>query len=98
MNARPRFDGDTLEEQDHARLGRQLLAVKRLMADGQWRTLADIAGALEIPEASGSSRLRDLRKAKFGAYVVERRRSETVPGLFCYRLLPPLKDGQLRLL
>ena len=68
------FDGKTYErDRDQSRLALQLGAVKRLMADGAWRTLSQIAARVDAPEASLSARLRDLRKPKFGGHIVERR-------------------------
>lgn len=82
------FDGATYEaKHDHARLTKQLLKVKEVMDDGQWHTLRDIAERAECPEQSASARLRDLRKAKFGGYVVERHRIDG--GLWAYRLTNP---------
>ena len=81
----PHFDGDTYDpEQDHVRLSGQMLKVRNLMADGQWRTLAHIASEVGAPEASVSARLRDLRKPKFGGYAVERARMGS--GLHYYRV------------
>jgi hypothetical protein len=59
-------------------------AVHAVMKDGLWRSLGDIREATGYPEASISARLRDLRKAKFGAHNLERRR--TAGGPFEYRL------------
>ena len=68
------FDGETFrQDRDGQRLFRQLEAVKALMADGAWRSFDEIATALDIPQASASARVRDLRKVKFGAWTVERR-------------------------
>ena len=81
-----KFDGSTYEpEHDQARLTSQLEKVKALMADGQWRTLANIHAKVGGSEAGVSSRIRDLRKARFGGYTVERRRM--AGGLFEYRIL-----------
>lgn len=81
----PHFDGETYEpEEDHARLTGQLARVLDLMKDGRWRTLAEIAKAVDGSEAGVSARLRDLRKPRFGGYVVERERGEG--GLHRYRL------------
>jgi hypothetical protein len=82
------FDGETYDpELDKHRLAAQLQAVRAAMLDGNWRTLAWISGRVGAPEASVSARLRDLRKPRFGAYVVERRRLER--GLHEYRVLEP---------
>ena len=81
------FDGETYESDlDHGRLAAQLHAVRQFMADGQWRRLAEISEAVGAPEASVSARLRDLRKDKFGAHAVARRRC--APGTFEYRVEP----------
>lgn len=81
------FDGETYDpEQDAARLGKQLLAVRDLMLDGIWRTLAEIERETGYPQASVSARLRDLRKEKFGGYVVKRRRSEYRSGTHEYQV------------
>lgn len=97
----PDFDGETYErERDHARLGKQLRAVRDVMLDARWRTLADISWMLNVghrkhytPESSISARLRDLRKPKFGGYTVERRYAGE--GLWEYRLIvSPLRKEQ----
>lgn len=79
-----RFDGETVEAQDQARLAGQLGRVWALMQDGQWRTLGEIASACDCSEAAASARLRDLRKSRFGGYQVDRRR--VAGGLFEYRV------------
>lgn len=85
------FDGSTfVPKLDAARLGKQLVSVYGLMSDERWRTLREIGDELGQPEQSVSARLRDLRKPKFGAYTVERRRrGEAHRGIFEYRLLKP---------
>jgi hypothetical protein len=87
----PDFDGETYErELDHDRLGAQLLRVFTLMKDGVWRTFAEIDAVTHDPQASISARLRDLRKKKFGSYLLEkRRRGEGRRGLWEYRLVKP---------
>jgi hypothetical protein len=79
------FDGTTYEpDKDKTRLNKQLQLVFACMKDGRWRSLREIADLTKKPEASVSARLRDLRKARFGAHTVERRRHEG--GLFEYSL------------
>lgn len=79
-------DGATFESgRDLSRLNAQAMAVYRYMRHGEWRTLADIAHNTGHPEASVSARLRDLRKAKFGGFTVERR--YIANGLYQYRLV-----------
>ena len=80
------FGGETYDPAlDGDRLRAQLARVKRLMRDGHWRTLADIAVVARGSEAGVSARLRDLRKQKFGGHTVERRR--LFGGLHEYRLI-----------
>jgi hypothetical protein len=80
-----RFDGKTYEsDKDKDRLSTQLLRVRKLMSDGEWRTLAQVAAAVESSEAGASARLRDLRKKRFGKRLVDRER--LFGGLFVYRL------------
>ncbi len=84
------FDGVTYEpEHDEGRLFPQLQAVVAVIADGHWRTLEEIADLVGYPQASISARLRDCRKDRWGARLVDRRRrGDTDRGLFEYRLVP----------
>jgi hypothetical protein len=85
---RPHFDGETYDAaQDQGRLRRQLESVRRVMADGAWRTLRELSEATGCPEASVSARLRDLRKPKFGSWTVERQRVSVSGGLYRYRVM-----------
>lgn len=62
------FDGVTYEPvKDYARLNSQLTLVVRLMRDGQWRTLKEIAFDSKGSEAGVSARLRDLRKPRYAS-------------------------------
>ena len=82
---RARFDGETYQpEIDQQRLSSQLERVKALMLDGQWRGLAELAECVGGSEAGVSARIRDLRKLRFGAWTIERRRVDG--GYFEYRL------------
>jgi len=82
----PHPDGKTYEPgRDYVRLSGQNKKVFGLIVDGRWRTLREIADAVEGSETGVSARLRDLRKAKFGGYRVE---SESVGGgVWRYRLV-----------
>lgn len=83
-----RFDGRTFDtERDAERLEGQLARVEALMLDGYWRSLATIAAAVSGSEAGVSARLRDLRKTRFGGYIVERRR--VTDSLHEYRVVRP---------
>lgn len=91
----PDFDGSTYDQdRDGQRLGRLLDRVYNLMIDGSWRNLTEIQARCGGSEPSVSARLRDLRKAKHGSLLVERRYVSN--GVWEYRLLVPC-DGQLKL-
>jgi hypothetical protein len=84
------FDGATYAPpRDERRLFKQLQDVRAYMRDGLWHTLPDIAAGTGHPEASISARLRDLRKPRWGAHVVERQYLSR--GLWRYRLDIPLR-------
>ncbi len=89
----PGFDCDTNDPtHDHLRLTGQTQRVLDVMADGRWRTLAELAEATGDPEASVSARLRDLRKPKFGGYRIERQR--LTAGSHAYRLRRRVDPGR----
>ena len=78
-------DGATYDAQlDKVRLNKQQQRIFEVMRDGNFRSLETIADMTGDPEASISARLRDFRKAKFGAFRVERRRGKN--GLHFYQL------------
>lgn len=85
----PTMDGERLRKQ-HER-------IRGFMLDGRWRTLNEISIALGYPESSVSAQLRHLRKVRFGAYKVDKRRRGV--SLWEYRVSEPsfkvLPDGQL---
>lgn len=51
----------------------QLEKVRDLMKDGKYRTLGEVARTVGSAEQSVSARLRDLRKARYGSYRVDKR-------------------------
>ena len=83
-----RFNGSDYNKKiDNQRLSGQIKRIYDLMIDGAWRTLSEIASLTDDPEASISAQLRHLRKKRFGAFIVEkRRRGEDEIGLWEYRL------------
>jgi hypothetical protein len=82
-----RFDGPTYQpEVDQERLSGQILRIRDLMVDGTWRTLGEIAARTGDPESSISAQLRHLRKVRFGAYLVDKRRRVDGGGLYEYRV------------
>lgn len=72
----PHFDGpDYVPKNDQKRLTNQLASIRDYMiGHGQFRTLQEIADTLQFPENSVSANLRHLRKARFGAFTVNRRK------------------------
>ncbi|MHA1968839.1 MAG: hypothetical protein ACW964_13675 [Candidatus Hodarchaeales archaeon] len=83
-----RFDGPEYSPKlDQIRLTGQIKRIYDLMIDSRWRTLGEIAQETYDPEASISAQLRHLRKARFGAHIVEkRRRGDEKQGLYEYKL------------
>ncbi len=95
-----RFDGATYQpELDAPRLHSELERVRELMRDGQWRSLYEIKVAIGGGSEAGiSARLRDLRKQEFGGHIVERRRrGNPKAGLWEYRLLGRVVQGEIAL-
>lgn len=87
------FDGETYDaDRDKKRLTSELERVRRLMEDGVWRSLSEISLRTGAPEASVSARLRDLRKPKFGARIVQRMYAGE--GRWVYRLEPELSHAR----
>lgn len=81
----PYFDGNTyIAPRDQARLSSQLHMVVQILSDNQWHTLDEMAKRIGGSQAGISARIRDLRKARFGARKIERRYINN--GLWEYRL------------
>ena len=79
------FDGETYDtDRDEERLRRQLRHVRSIMLDGRWHTLPELARGTNWLTTSMSARVRDLRKERFGGWVVHRR--YIADGLWEYRL------------
>lgn len=78
---------------DGPRINRQHEAIKALMLDGIWRSLAEIEALTGYPQASISAQLRHLRKPQFGSYVVLRRMRES--GLREYQVSPVKKHDPI---
>ena len=70
---------------DLFRLNAQAHRVYEFMFARDWVSLQEISRVTGDPEASISARLRDLRKPKFGAFIVNRRRR--TQGTWEYQLL-----------
>lgn len=80
----PRIDGPGITHADQIRLASQHDRVLALMRDGRFRTLKEIALLVRGSEAGVSARLRDLRKVRWGAWTVTRRRISH--GVFVYQV------------
>lgn len=83
------FDGPCYDSRyDRDRLTGQIKRIFDLMKDGRWRTLKEIAAETEDPAPSVSAQLRHLRKERFGAHaVLKRRRGNPYHGVWEYRLV-----------
>jgi hypothetical protein len=86
-----RYDGsDYVPGTDNVRLDSQLGRVWKAMVTGYWLTLDELHERTGDPHASISAQLRHLRKPRFGAYVIEkRRRGKPEGGLWEYRMSLP---------
>ncbi len=91
-----KIDGERIRTQMEKILEGMLWSSSR-NKEHSWFTLQEMRLRFGYPEASISSQLRHLRKARFGGYqVMKRRRSG---GLWEYLVLPPLpKPEQMRLI
>ena len=80
-----RFDGsDYIHKRDGIRLTGQLERVFNVMKNGDWITLRQLSDRARCPEASASAQLRNLRKDRFGSFLVEKKFDHM--GVFSYRL------------
>ena len=90
----PDFDGAAYESaRDKKRLTGQLHRVYEEVRKGRWLTLSAIASRTGDPEASVSAQLRNLRKPRFGAYDIQRRRTGNKFEYTCAGKKPE-KNGQ----
>lgn len=97
MTAPSLFDGphDPDDETKDPRLSRQLVRVYEYLRDAypESRTLDDISTACGGTTASVSARLRDLKKPRFGGFLV--RKMHVSHGLYKYRVVPESGDERL---
>lgn len=92
VNLVPHRDGSTyVHQRDGQRLASQHHRVLAILRDGREHTLSELHALTGDPEASVSARIRDLRKPRFGSYLIER--TYVRRGLHTYRLIV----GQLEL-
>jgi hypothetical protein len=85
----PAYDPDL----DGGRVKNQMDVIRDYMLGTfpRFKTLAEIQGALNYPQASISAQLRHLRKGQFGGYRVEKQRRSK--GLWEYRVSRPIKKS-----
>jgi hypothetical protein len=80
----PAFDGRTyLESVDHDRLRNATQRVLVRLLDGEWH---DVHSLRAVGGAAYDSRIRDLRKSRFGGFVIVGERDPDRETLFRYRL------------
>jgi hypothetical protein len=85
INSGAHFDGQTYSpELDHTRLTLGLRKVYDAMSNGRWWSLHELSLRSGVSELSIGSRVRDLRKPKFGSHKVDQNRISG--GLYMYRL------------
>jgi hypothetical protein len=102
INQSPHFNGPSYDPAlDHKRLAKQHEVIRDIMLDGRFRTLEEIELLTGYPQASISAQLRHLKKLRFGAHrLVKRRRGDRTRGLYEYQILPPIVNidsmGQFR--
>ena len=83
-----KFDGSEYEHKhDFVRLSGQIQRVYDAIKDGDWYTLDEINKITGDPHASVSAQLRNLRKKRFGAHVVDKwYKGSRSNGLWEYKL------------
>jgi len=75
---------------DGPRLSKLLVAVRDLMLDGTWRSLAELHAVCGHTEGGCHARLRELRQRHAGGYLVDCRQRHGAPrGVNEYRVRPP---------
>jgi hypothetical protein len=88
------FHGETYEAgKDYTRLRNLADRVFDVMSDGQWHTIDGVQKLTGGSHGGTAARIRDLRKEKFGAHIVERRRVAGHNGLHEYRLIRNFKSN-----
>ena len=83
------FDGPAYDrELDQVRLNKQIRRVYDALFNCGWMTLSELEAVTHDPQPSISAQIRHLRKARFGAFIIEkRRRDQPTSGLWEYRLM-----------
>ena len=73
-------------QEDGKRIAGNVLAVFKIMRDGKWHTLEELALAIGVSTQGVSARIRDLRKREYGLYTIERQRTGSLGNVHYYRL------------
>ena len=63
-------------------------AVRQIMADGLWHTIAELADRTGFKATGVSARIRDLRKKQYGPHTIERPPTKD-RSVYAYRLVNP---------
>ena len=85
INENARFDGADYDHiRDYTRLEGQIFDIYLSIKDERWYTLAQIERGTGHPQASISAQLRNLRKPRFGGFVIKR--EHVKGGLYRYRI------------
>lgn len=84
---------------DRVKAEKQTEGILWEMRDRAWRTVPELIACLKLRdpsrewlETSVSADLRNLRKAKFGSFIVERRKRKGITGIHEFRLSEPAKE------
>ncbi len=94
----PPRDGATFNQaRDGKRLETQQARVLAVLRCGEWLTVSEVQARIALmfdghrdPETSIGSRIRDLRKAKFGLFRIDAQtRGNPKAGLWEFRLVAP---------
>ncbi len=88
-----KFNGSDYDShRDGERLSLQYQRIWAVMADGVWRSLAEIERLTGDPPASVSAQLRHMRKPRFGNHTINKRYVDN--GLYLYQLVPNVKRAK----
>jgi Fic family protein len=74
---------------DGERINKQQARIRNFMLNAGWKTLGEIEGVLNYPQASISAQLRHLRKRRFGSFIVDKQRRGAA---WEYKVSPPKEE------
>lgn len=81
-----RYEGPVDARIDFDRLQGGIRKVHGLLSNNEWFTLREIETETGIPQASASAFIRHLRKARFGGFIIEKRRRNPNGGTWEYKM------------